>query len=51
MYVIYIVLFCRYTNHISVSHFVRATQGDGCELPPTMHTPPICGKSFSFGEE
>jgi hypothetical protein len=24
---------------------------DECKLPPTMRTPPICGKSFSFGEE
>jgi hypothetical protein len=25
--------------------------GVECELPMTMHTLPICGKSFSFGEE
>jgi hypothetical protein len=46
-----IVLFYRYAKHISISHIVRANHGDECKLPPTMRTPPICGKSFSFGEE
>jgi hypothetical protein len=46
---IFIVLFCRYTNHVSVSH--NANHGDECELPPTISTSLICGKNFSFGEE
>jgi hypothetical protein len=47
----YIVLFCRYANHISISRIVRTNHGVECELSLTMRTPPICGKSFSFGEE
>jgi hypothetical protein len=31
-----------------VSRVIRGNHGDECELPPTMCTPPICGKSFSF---
>jgi hypothetical protein len=51
MYVIYIMFFCRYANHIFVSHIVRTNHRYECELPPIMRTPPICGKSFSFGGE
>jgi hypothetical protein len=52
MNVIYIyVLFYRYANHTFVSHFARNSRGDECELPLTILTPSILGKSFSFGEE
>jgi hypothetical protein len=30
MYVMYIVHFCRYTNHVSVSHIVRANHEVEC---------------------
>jgi hypothetical protein len=45
------VLFCRYANHISVSRIIRVNYRDDYELPPTMCTPPIGDKSFSFIEE
>jgi hypothetical protein len=52
MYVyMYIVLFCRYTNHVFVCRITRDNHGVECELPLTMRTPPIYGESFSFGEE
>jgi hypothetical protein len=47
----YIALFYRYANHASVSRIIRVNHGVECELPPTMCMLPICGKSFSFGEE
>jgi hypothetical protein len=51
MYVINIVLFCRYANHTSISHFARNNHGDMCELPLTIRTPSILGKSFYFDEK
>jgi hypothetical protein len=36
MYVIYIVLFYRYTNHVFVSCVVRANHMDEYKLPPTI---------------
>jgi hypothetical protein len=51
MYVIFIVIFYRYANHIFVSHFIRANHGVVCKLPPSICMAPICGKRFSFGEE
>jgi hypothetical protein len=46
MYVIYIVLFCRYTNHVCLSHSTRTNHGNECDLPPTIRTPYIFDKSF-----
>jgi hypothetical protein len=46
-----IVLFCKYTNHVSVSHTARTNYGDECDLPPTIRMPSIFGKKNSFGEE
>jgi hypothetical protein len=45
----YIVLFYRYANHVCVSHTTRTNYGDECDLPPTMRTPSIFGKSFLLG--
>jgi hypothetical protein len=42
VYHMYIVLFYRYANHISVSRIVRTNHGIECELSPTMRTPLIC---------
>jgi hypothetical protein len=46
MYVMYIVLFYRYASHIVVSRIIRANHRDECDLPPTIHTPSICGEPF-----
>jgi hypothetical protein len=46
MYVRYIVLFCRYTNHVCISHSARTNHRDACDLPPTIHTPYIFDKVF-----
>jgi hypothetical protein len=46
MYVRYIMFFCRYTNHVCISHSSRTNHGDECDLPPTIHTPYIFGKAF-----
>jgi hypothetical protein len=51
MYIMYIVLSCRYANHVSISQFIRANHEDECKLPPTIYTPSIFGKIFSFDEE
>jgi hypothetical protein len=51
MYVIYIVLFCRYDNHAFVSRFARNNHGVEYELPPTICTPSIFDKRFSFVEK
>jgi hypothetical protein len=48
LYHIFIMLFCRYANHICISHTARTNYGDECDLPLTMHTPSIFGKSFVF---
>jgi hypothetical protein len=48
---IYIILLCRYANHVCISHTARTNYGDECDLPPTINTPSIFGKSFLFGEE
>jgi hypothetical protein len=50
MYIIYIVLFCRYNSHICVSHSVRTNYGDECDLLPTIRTPSIFDTIF-FSEE
>jgi hypothetical protein len=46
MYVIYIMFFCRYTNHVCVSHSARTNHGDEYDLPPTIRTLYIFGKAF-----
>jgi hypothetical protein len=43
---IYLSFFCRYNNHVCVSHAIRNNYGDECELPPTMRMPSIFGKVF-----
>jgi hypothetical protein len=45
-----IELFCRYANHVCVSHTTRTNYGDECDLPPIIRTPSIFGK-ISFGKE
>jgi hypothetical protein len=39
-------VFCRYANHIYVSHTARTNYGDECDLPPIIHMPSIFGKAF-----
>jgi hypothetical protein len=51
MYVIDTCVFCRYANHVCVSHTTRTNHGDECDFPPIIRTPSIVDKSFSFGEE
>jgi hypothetical protein len=51
MYIVYICVFYRHTNHSFVGHLARNNHGDECRLPPTIHTLSILGKSFSFGVE
>jgi hypothetical protein len=46
MYVIYIMFFCRHTNHVCVSHSARTNHGDEYDLPPTIRTLYIFGKAF-----
>jgi hypothetical protein len=46
MYFIYIVLFCRYTNHVCVSRSTRTNHEDECDMPPTIRMPYIFGKAF-----
>jgi hypothetical protein len=47
MYIIYIcVFFCRYANHVYVSHSVKTNYEDEYDLPPTIHTTSIFGKAF-----
>jgi hypothetical protein len=45
------VIFCMYANHVCVSHTVKINHEGECDLPSTIHTTSIFGKSFSFGEE
>jgi hypothetical protein len=45
-----VVLFCRYANHICISHTTRTNYEDECDSPPTISTPYILA-NFSFGEE
>jgi hypothetical protein len=48
MYLIYIsiVLFCRFANHICISHTARANYWDECDLLSSICTPSIFGKDF-----
>jgi hypothetical protein len=41
-----IVLFCRYANHVCISHTTRTNSGDECDLPPIISTPYIFSKCF-----
>jgi hypothetical protein len=53
MYV-YICTLCFSTGMLTLNAkdcLVRTDYVDECVLPPTIRTPSICGKSFSFGEE
>jgi hypothetical protein len=40
------MLFCRYANHICVSHTARTNYVDEYNLPPIIRTPSIFGKAF-----
>jgi hypothetical protein len=46
MYVIYIMFFYRYANHVCVSQTARTNYEDECDLPPIIRTPSIFDEVF-----
>jgi hypothetical protein len=51
MYVMYIVIFCRYTNYVCVSHIVRGNHMVECDVALIMRTPPICVTKVFLGTD